>query len=1061
MTKSINLTLMRKTILPLVISAMLPTAALAQPKLCGNVINATGWTGNSYVDPYGIYSFDASDPSLKITAEATSRFMVGDGGGVADDESVYLYDVEIDGDYARGTIRKMSRTDYDANTCAMVSNLSAIPTALTWDASTRTFYGFFYSFDGTGYDFGTVDLSKSNASRTKISKPKERIVALADNDNGTLYAIGQSGKFYTVNPEEGTLTEIGSTGVTPSSKIQSACYDDGIVYWAAQTSDSKSQLYKVDITTGKATVVGNFPKDEQFSCLYKFKAAAEDGAPAKTEEMTANLNGPSLNATLSFTLPSKTFSGDDLTGELSWTITKDGTTIATGKGNAGDNVTTDALEFENDMNYVELYTENATGKSPILKYAFFAGPDTPTSIGWEQAKLTVDDKNTATVTWPAVTNGTYGGYFVPEEVTYKIVRMPDDIVVADKFKGTTFTEQLPEKSGVISYYYTVTSQFMGNESYPAETNKVLVGSGYEVPFDEPFDEGALDYWTVLDQNSDYCTWWQNSGSVYSQAGYDSGSDDWLISPAIHLTTGKYYKLTFKYWGGLPDYEEYKGQSFEVGFGKGTDPSTFQILGKKQDIILSEENAKEFSAVVKVEEDGRYNFGIHDVSPSDSYVLYVDDFSVTEGGTLQVPAPIADLTATAAPDGELKVDISFTAPSLTAEGKPLESISKIKIKRDGTSVVKTFTNPAPGEKLSFSDTGETGLTDGSHVYTVVSTNDKGESLEAEARIKVGIVIPGNVSDVAATEQADGIHLSWKAPEKDSEGDPIDADGLTYNIIAVKYYTGEQNTVATGVKGTSYTDTSFDLNGEQYQVYYVVQAANRAGSDEGIVSNQLIVGKPYELPMTEGFSPEYERQSKYLWWIDITQDINTMSFFRFGTGMSSDGDDGCTAFYGMEGAFCNLRSGKINMKDAEKPVMSYDFFMSDQLTPYATLDIEYSPDLKTWTSIDRLDYETLDDAEGEEWRTHTVDLSPLSAFPYVYIRLHGELLDDNSAILVDNINIKGNATDGISNVPAANSSKAKDGVYTIGGTLVSNDTSAATLRSLKPGIYMIGGRKVIIK
>lgn len=1051
---------MKKTILSLIISAMLPVAAFAQPKLCGNVVNATGWTDNIYTDPYGIYSFDASDQSLRLTTEATSRQMLGRGGGVADDENVYLYDVEIDDDYVTGTIYQMSKTEYSVSRSGHVSSLFYVPTALTWDASTRTFYGCFYNKDGDGYEFGVADLASRRGSRTKNSPLKERIVALTDNDNGTLYAIGKSGILYTLDSETGSLTQVGPTGVTPSERIQCAYYEDGTIYWAAQTADDKSQLYKVDPSSGTSTLVGTFPQNEQFSCLYKFKAAAEDGAPAKLDDMTANLEGPSLNGTLSFKLPTKTFAGGELTGELTWALSINGESVATGKGQPGASVTTNNLLFRNEFNTVELFTENATGKSPTYKTAFFAGPDTPQSIGWEEAKLSVDDTNKATITWSAVTSGINDGYFVPEEVTYKIVRMPDDVVTADKLKETTFTEQLPEKSGVFSYYYTVTAQFMGNESYPAETNKVLVGSGYEVPFNEEFNEGALDYWTVLDQNSDYTTWWLDDGSVYSQAGYDSGSDDWLITPSIHLTPGKYYKVSFKYWGGLPDYEDYKGQSFEIGFGKGTDPSAYQIIGKKQDIIISEDDAKLFSAVVKVDKEGQYNFGIHDVSPSDAYLLYVDDFSVEEGGTLQVPARINDFTATADANGELKVELSFTAPSLTAEGKPIENLSKIEIKRDETTIVKTYTNPTPGKKLSFSDTAETGLTDGTHLYSIVSANDKGESLAAEVSAKVGITIPGSVSDVVAVEQADGIHLSWKAPEKDAQGDPINTNGLTYNIIAVKYYTGEHSTVATGVKGTSYTDTSFDLNGEQYQVYYVVQATNRAGSDEGIISNQLIIGKPYELPMTEGFSPEYERQSKYLWWIDITQDINTMSFFRFSTGMSSDGDDGCAAFYGMEGSFCNLRSGKINMKDAEKPVMSYDFYISDQLSPYATLDIEYSSNMNTWTSLDRLDFETIDNVEGKEWRTHSVDLSPLTAFPYVYIRLHGELLDD-SGIVVDNINIKDVSTSGISNASATAFSKAKEGIYAIDGTLVSNDISTTAIHSLKSGVYMINGRKVVIK
>ena len=86
---------MRKTILSLIVTVMLPAATFAQPKLCGNVVNARGWSGSQYSDPFGIYSFDASDATLQLKTEATSRYMLGRGGGVADADNVYLYDVEM------------------------------------------------------------------------------------------------------------------------------------------------------------------------------------------------------------------------------------------------------------------------------------------------------------------------------------------------------------------------------------------------------------------------------------------------------------------------------------------------------------------------------------------------------------------------------------------------------------------------------------------------------------------------------------------------------------------------------------------------------------------------------------------------------------------------------------------------------------------------------------------------------------------------------------------------------------------------------------------------------
>ncbi len=1047
---------MRKTILSIIVSVLLPTAAVAQPKLCGNVVDASGWTGNIYTDPYGVYSFDASDASLSMTTVAKSRSLNGNGGGVADADNVYLYcGMELMEDYAYATIYKYSQTDiYSASRCGSLGSLLQVPTALTWDASTNNYYGCFYNSYNTGYEFGTAYLATGRPSRNKLGVLKERLVAMADNDNGTLYGIGLSGKLYDISPEDGTLTEIGSTGVTPTDMIQSACYVDGTIYWAAQLGKRKSALYKVDPSTGEATKVGDFPNGEQFSVLYPYKAAAEDGAPAKIEELTPNFEGASLTGSVSFTLPTKTFAGEDLTGELTWTIEKDGTALATGKAAAGTAVTATDITLENDYNTLEVYTENEVGKSPVYKYAFFVGPDTPASIEWGSATLTVDDDNKATVTWKAVTSGMNGGYIVPEEVTYNVVRMPGEVAVATNIKETTFSEQLPKANGIVSYYYSITPVFMEHEGYSSETNKVNVGSGYEVPYTEEFNEDALDQWTVLDLNDDYCTWWQNSGSVYSQAGYDGNSDDWLISPSIHLVPGNYYKVSFKYWGGLPGYDEYAGNAFEVGFGKGTDPTALEIIGSKSNITLDEEDAKVFSAVVKVDEDGQYNFGIHDVSPSDAYLLYVDDFTVEEGGTMQVPAPISDFAAVANNDGELKVELSFTAPSTTAEGKPLTDLEKIEIVRDEKDVVKTFESPEAGKKYTFTDTEETGLTDGSHHYAIHSTNGKGQSLDAEADVKVGIAIPGATADLTAEEKEDGIHLSWIAPTKDANGSEINPENLTYTITVVKYYTQEYIVVAEDVKGTTFVDnkTFVDLD-DQLQAYYLVQAKNRAGEGAAAQSNQFIVGTPYTLPMTEGFSPEYSRNSKYLWWIDLTQDINTMAFFRFGTGMSSDGDDGCTAFEGAEGSYCNLRSGKINFSGATKPTISYDYYMD--YDGEAKLAIEYSADLKTWTELDCLDLSTVEVGDGG-WMSHSLDASPCTAYPYVYIRLHGECTDGYTPLVVDNIVIKDTSESSISSIALSENSPSD--IYSVSGQLVRRN--ATTTKGLAAGMYIVNGKKVFV-
>lgn len=161
---------MRKTILSLIVSVMLPAATFAQPKLCGNVVNARGWSGSQYSDPFGIYSFDASDATLQLKTEATSRYMLGRGGGVADADNVYLYDVEMDGTYVYGTIYLMEKTEYNARTYARIGSPFDVPTAMTWDASTKNIYGCFYSNNASGYEFGVLTIASGRADRTRISK---------------------------------------------------------------------------------------------------------------------------------------------------------------------------------------------------------------------------------------------------------------------------------------------------------------------------------------------------------------------------------------------------------------------------------------------------------------------------------------------------------------------------------------------------------------------------------------------------------------------------------------------------------------------------------------------------------------------------------------------------------------------------------------------------------------------------------------------------------------------------------------------------------------------------
>jgi hypothetical protein len=1005
----------------------------------------------------GIYNFKPYSGNLAPTQLATSDYMQGNGGSVATNDKVYVTQVSDFGSDGEifGCITGYSMDEWQSTGRKYIVDATLVATAMTYDASTDKIYGCFSNSTQTGYEFGTLDLSSRTPQRTKIRSIASKYVAMADNDSGTLYAIDVQGSLYTVSESTGEATLVGSTGVAPSSLIQSAVYNptSGKILWAAQLSSTSSALYEVDPTTATATKLGDFPNGEEFASLFISKPLAADDAPAAVTSLTPHFEGPSTTGTVSFQLPSTTFAGGELTGDLSWYLLADGDTVATGSGTAGSEVTTPEVTVANDYVEFAVLTRNDAGFSPKYKQSAFIGPATPMGI-WE-AKASVGADNKATISWQKSEGAINDGYFVQDSVTYNVVRYPDEVTIATGVKDTTITDQLPSSAGIKSYYWRITPVFMGNEGTYAESNKVLVGNGYDIPYFEPFDEGWIDRYTVIDANGDYTTWWDDySGHAYTQAGPDNGSDDWLITPDIHFAPG-IYTIAFRYWGGLPGYSEYAGNAFEVGFGQGTDPSKFKTVGKVTDIILDESQQKEFSATVKVSADGTYNVGIHDISPNNAYLLYIDSLSITQGGTLEVPDTVGSLRATADPDGDLKVNISFTAPSKNANGDALDALDHVFIVRDDKDTIKTFDAPVPGAELSFEDTEATGLTDGPHTYTVFADNDKGKGLTSSVRVTTGVEVPGYPSDVAIHEEGNHIHVTWKAPTQSASGHAIDPKSVKYNVYVMKYYTQELIDVASNVDATSYDDsTTFDLNGDQYQIYYIIEAVNRAGTSEQIMSNQIIVGAPDSLPYHEGFDPATPNQMEHLWWIDLTQDINTMSFFGFQTGMSSDGDDGCAVFIGgQQGCFGNLRTGKISLKNTVDPKLTFDYYCTSNED--AQLTVQASSDLSSWADLYTISYDSIN--VDEVWHQATVDLSSLTGYDYVYLRFHAMSNNADSPVAIDNVRISDETTNCIRK-PAADAVKLSD-VYTVDGKLVRR--GATTLRGLAPGLYIVNGKKVVVR
>ena len=136
----------------------------------------------------------------------------------------------------------------------------------------------------------------------------------------------------------------------------------------------------------------------------------------------------------------------------------------------------------------------------------------------------------------------------------------------------------------------------------------------------------------------------------------------------------------------------------------------------------------------------------------------------------------------------------------------------------------------------------------------------------------IVIPGVITDLTATPVGTElkVDLSWKLPEKDEAGKPLNVE----DISAVKIWRGEELVKTTEGAATSYTD---DVPSSGFYTYTVAAVGTREGASAVVETPFVGEMKPYTIPYAADFSDA--KMTEAFWTtIDNNED---------GTGWKFDG------------------------------------------------------------------------------------------------------------------------------------------------------------------------------
>lgn len=197
-----------------------------------------------------------------------------------------------------------------------------------------------------------------------------------------------------------------------------------------------------------------------------------------------------------------------------------------------------------------------------------------------------------------------------------------------------------------------------------------------------------------------------------------------------------------------------------------------------------------------------------------------------------------------------VTLSWTNPSIDAQGNALASLTAVKVMRNG-ALVATVNTSAIGQQATYTDAG---LADGQYTYSLVPVNDKGDGgVETDGiGVTVGNDTPGQVKGFSVATGDSDAQLSWGAPDAGEHGGTFDPAGITGYVVTRR---AEGSIAATSLRVPGTSTTLTDAPGFGRYVYSIA-AVNGVGQGPAVSAPQVLVKPANWIVMGQGAKAEVE-------------------------------------------------------------------------------------------------------------------------------------------------------------------------------------------------------------
>lgn len=441
---------------------------------------------------------------------------------------------------------------------------------MTYDPNSSTLYACGFNLEEaeviegeTHAPFAIITIDPVTGDSEIVGSQDSYVLATLAADEYGLKGIDQYGTMWEVSKYSGQLdfdcidTEMAPTG------LQSMAYDpeNGCWYWAAGISDEydqpQSRLVRIDEADYEYSIadLGAIGDNSELIGLYVDPFPIPADAPSIPEDVTVSPSAMGeAKAVITWKNPSARINGNSL-DIFEINIYRNGIPVA----NLKDCKPGETMEWSDIDMTPAMYTYSVAARNDVAegKHALatetWVGTDTP-GMPVDISASRSDDGKHIEISWKTPSEGSHGGWFDESGLTYTLVRYPDCKTLFENEKRNGYTDS--DIIEIHGYYYEVIPITAAGKGTVGKSAPVVAGPSHHVPYEPDFNinDNVLQ-WSILNNDNDEYTWYADRGwagtydtffRYYPELTVDPAaeSDDWLISPAVHLHPGKYYVVEY-------------------------------------------------------------------------------------------------------------------------------------------------------------------------------------------------------------------------------------------------------------------------------------------------------------------------------------------------------------------------------------------------------------------------------------------------------------------------------------------------------------------------------------